>query len=205
MRWNGAPMPDSNRGAHGCSSTSARHIERTSTSPYSGPETHTARQNPRSRALTTVAQASSSTSRRSVCSHDSSPSGRRPGQPHRSPSTNQHHLVVSGHAEGVRSVLCAGRDVGRRVPRDGPHPSIGRHPNGSPSAAGARNGFIRVQTRNHACEPRRPTVLHSMKNASATPISTTPQSTSESTGQIPASMRSATTAPIRKSGPVRPQ
>jgi hypothetical protein len=61
-------------------------MERTSTRPCSGPDTHTARQKPSRCAPQTTAHASSSTSRRSVCSHDSSPSGRPPGQLHRSPS-----------------------------------------------------------------------------------------------------------------------
>jgi hypothetical protein len=67
-------------------STSARQMERTRTRPCSVPDMHTPRQKPSSRAPQTTAHASSRISRRSVCSHDSSPSGRPPGQPHRSPS-----------------------------------------------------------------------------------------------------------------------
>ena len=61
-------------------------MDRTKTRPRSAPDTHMPRQKPSRRARYTTAHASSRTSRRSVCSHDSSPSGRPPGQPHRSPS-----------------------------------------------------------------------------------------------------------------------
>ena len=77
----------SKRGSHGVSSTFASHMERASARPCSGPVRHAARQKPSSRASTTVAHAYSRTSRRRVCSQDSSPSGRPPGHPHRRPSS----------------------------------------------------------------------------------------------------------------------
>jgi hypothetical protein len=52
---------------------------------------------------------------------------------------------------------------------------------------------------------RRPAVRHSMKNATATPLSTTPHNTARSTYQLPVSIKSATKAPTMNSGPVRTQ
>jgi hypothetical protein len=93
----------SNLGAHRASSTSARHAERTRTKPCCGPATHRPRVNPSSLARTTVAQASSSTSRRSVSSHVSGPSGRPAGNSQVSPS----RLITTIAPSGVTQIPSA--------------------------------------------------------------------------------------------------
>ena len=85
-------------GCHGSSSTSARHIERTSTRPRSCPATQMLLAKPSRRAPVTRAHASSATSRRSVSSNDSSPSGRPPGRPQATPSA----LTSTMSPAGVR-------------------------------------------------------------------------------------------------------
>jgi hypothetical protein len=93
-RWSAQDLAGANlrysiskRGSHAASSTDAFHIERTRTTPRSGPEWHAARMKPRSLASKTDALASSSNSRRSVSSQDSLPSVRPPGKPQRDPSS----------------------------------------------------------------------------------------------------------------------